>query len=76
MQRLHARAALVRASGHRTELKQHEPLWQHPQDEGHGASACRARSDKYEVGETLVCRVYKKFGSKRFNANYRLAVTQ
>ena len=28
------------------------------------------KKDKYEVGETLICRVYKKFGSKRFNVNY------
>ena len=29
------------------------------------------KKDKYEVGESLICRVYEKFGSKRFNVNYR-----
>ena len=32
------------------------------------------KKDKYEVGETLICRVYKKFGSKRFNVNYRFKI--
>ena len=29
------------------------------------------KKDKNEVGDILICRVYKKFGSKRFNVNYR-----
>ena len=32
------------------------------------------KKDKYEAGETLICRVYKKFGSKRFNVNYRFKI--
>ena len=32
------------------------------------------KKDKYEVGETLISRVYKKFGSKRFNVNYRFRI--
>ena len=29
------------------------------------------KTDKYEVGETLICRKYKKIGSTKFNVNYR-----
>ena len=29
------------------------------------------KTDKYEVGETLICRKYKKVGSTKFNVNYR-----
>ena len=32
------------------------------------------KKDKYEAGERLICRVYKKFGSKRFNVNYRFKI--
>ena len=30
------------------------------------------KTDKYEVGETLICRKYKKVGNTKFNVNYRL----
>ena len=33
-----------------------------------------AKIDRYEVDETLICRVYKKFGNKRFNVNYRFRI--
>ena len=29
------------------------------------------KKDKYEVGETLICRKYKKVGNIKFNVNYR-----
>ena len=29
------------------------------------------KKDKYEVGDTLICRVHKNLGSQRFNVNYR-----
>ena len=32
------------------------------------------KKNKYEVGETLICRVYKKFACKRFNVNYRFKI--
>ena len=28
------------------------------------------KTDKYEVGDTLICRVYKNLGNQRFNVNY------
>ena len=33
------------------------------------------KKNKYEVIATLICRLYKKFGSKRFNVNYRFRIT-
>ena len=32
------------------------------------------KKDKYEVGETLICRKYKKVGNIKFNVNYRFKV--
>ena len=32
------------------------------------------KTDKYEVGETLICKKYKKVGSTKFNVNYRFRV--
>ena len=32
------------------------------------------KTDKYEVGETLICRKYKKVGNNKFNVNYRFKV--
>ena len=32
------------------------------------------KTDKYEVGETLICRKYKKVGNTKFNVNYRFKV--
>ena len=32
------------------------------------------KTDKYEVGETLICRKYKKVGSTKFNVNYRFKI--
>ena len=32
------------------------------------------KTDKYEVGETLICRKYKKVGNIKFNVNYRFKV--
>ena len=32
------------------------------------------KTDKYEVGETLICRKYKKAGSTKFNVNYRFKI--
>ena len=32
------------------------------------------KKDKYEVNETVICRLYKKFGSKRFNVSYRFRI--
>ena len=32
------------------------------------------KTDKYEVGETLICRKYKKVGNTKFNVNYRFRV--
>ena len=31
----------------------------------------QGKTDKYEVGETLICRKYKKVGNTKFNVNYR-----
>ena len=32
------------------------------------------KKDKYEVGDTLICRVYKNLGNQRFNVNYRYRI--
>ena len=32
------------------------------------------KTDKYEVGETLICRKYKKVGGTKFNVNYRFKI--
>ena len=32
------------------------------------------KTDKYEVGEILICRKYKKVGNTKFNVNYRFRV--
>ena len=32
------------------------------------------KTDKYGVGDTLICRVYKKLGNQRFNVNYRYRI--
>ena len=32
------------------------------------------KTDKYEVGETRICRKYKKAGNTKFNVNYRFRV--
>ena len=32
------------------------------------------KTDTYEVGETLICRKYKKVGNTKFNVNYRFRI--
>ena len=32
------------------------------------------KKNKYEVGDTLICRVYKNLGNQRFNVNYRYRI--
>ena len=32
------------------------------------------KTDKYEVGEILICRKYKKVGNTKFNVNYRCKI--
>ena len=34
------------------------------------------KKDKYEVGEILVCRLYKKYGNNKFNVNYRYRIKE
>ena len=34
------------------------------------------KKDKYEVGDELVCRFYKKFGNNKFNVNYRYRIKE
>ena len=32
------------------------------------------KTEQYEVGDTLICRVYKNLGTQRFNVNYRYRI--
>ena len=32
------------------------------------------KTDKYEVGEILICRLYKKTNNVKFNVNYRFRI--
>ena len=32
------------------------------------------KTDKYEVSDALICRVYRKLDNQRFNVNYRYRI--